>query len=88
MIDDLLEFLHGQEATHISEIVERFASDHWSPAKIEMLLLHLLTRGLIREPGPINVFALTDSGCDFWACSRQERNRRKQRHLQFSGSGK
>lgn len=51
---------------------------------VEALLLHLLGRGLIREPREFNRFELTDSGRDMVACSRQERARLKQRRILFN----
>lgn len=87
MVDDVLEFLHASGSASLDEIVERFVAEAEIAARIEVLLLHLLHRGLICEPREFNRFELTDLGRDMHAVSRQERARMKQQRFIFKGLG-
>lgn len=84
MLEDILEFLRERDSASLDEIAQRFSSENWAAAKIEMLLIHMLDRGLIAEPRVFNVFEITDGGRDFYCCWRQEQVRLKQRSFPFS----
>lgn len=83
MLEDVLEFLSERSETSLDEVAARFGGQNWSPAKLELLLLHLVYGDLIREPRRFNCFEMTDAGRDVAACNRQERARLKQRRLRF-----